>query len=406
MLSFLTCLLLLLTNERQMDQPPVIINLVAGDPVQYKLQLEECFDTLQAEHLIIRVIENTGWAVYSMNLDDSGFTPAFSHSMPLETLPENVAKVKTLKRLSISGLGLHTLPESLLQLPNLQVLDVSFNRLDLSRELPLFQKMTALTALNVHSNKMDHTLIEKVKKALPNVKVTMTLEETEDFRASYAEPKVGEDILRKKEQHLIALVDTINVHYPIGKGISNDSFPGFEKVLSTAERIRFLNHPLFKNQQDLIKDLKAQEIGVHVFAPGEQYNIGLQVMIISESREFTDISIDTYFTVSFSALCKYYTISIQKRARPMEHLNLDIIDYELFPMVPHNIEFASKDEILLFNSIIRTTKKHFPNYQYVRFDPLISKNVGPGVPYSDMTRKEKGDHPVYSYLFDSSWNSR
>ena len=91
-----------------MDQPPVIINLVAGEPVQYKQQLEECFATLQAEHLIIRVIENTGWAVYSMNLHDCGFTPAFSHSMPLETLPENVANVKTLKRLSISSLGLHT----------------------------------------------------------------------------------------------------------------------------------------------------------------------------------------------------------------------------------------------------------------------------------------------------------
>ena len=201
-------------------------------------------------------------------------------------------------------------------------------------------------------------------------------------------------------------MDTINVHYSIGKGISNDSFPGFEKVLSTAERIRFLNHPLYKTQQDLIKDLKAQEIGVHVFAPGEQYNVGLQVIIISESREFTDISINTYFTVSFSALCKYYTISIQKRAQPMEHLNRGIIDFKLFPMVTHNLEFATKNEISLFNSIIKTTRKHFPGYQYVRFDPLISKNVGPGVPYSDMTRKKKGDHPVYSYLFDSSWSNR
>jgi len=77
------------------------------------------------------------------------------NSPPFKFLPDEITSLKTLNRLTIGKLNLKELPVDFSDLENLEYLDLSFNKLDISNELPKLKNLYRLNQLIITGNKLD-----------------------------------------------------------------------------------------------------------------------------------------------------------------------------------------------------------------------------------------------------------
>ncbi|OEK06597.1 hypothetical protein [Roseivirga misakiensis] len=99
------------------------------------------------------------------------FTP------PYRELSDKVGKLKRLKSLILVDLDIKTLPESITQLKHLEILNLSFNKLELPEELSKLKVLKSLKHLILIGNHYDPHEMEEYQKEFPNLRIEYKAEE-------------------------------------------------------------------------------------------------------------------------------------------------------------------------------------------------------------------------------------
>ncbi|MFY0593437.1 hypothetical protein [Roseivirga sp.] len=99
------------------------------------------------------------------------FTP------PYWELSDKVGKLKRLKSLILADLDIKTLQESIIQLKHLEILNLSFNKLELSEELSKLKALKSLKHLILIGNHYDPHEMEDYQKEFPNLRIEYKAEE-------------------------------------------------------------------------------------------------------------------------------------------------------------------------------------------------------------------------------------
>lgn len=187
-ITFLICFITLLGSSKcsfaQTECKPTE-EFEVGDTATYKFRLLPILKCETLKKLAIRITENRGWVVFSsLQGIDQGFR--YSNKVKLGFLSEDIAIAKNLESLEISELGIDQLPNGIINLSNLEVLDISFNRLDIAKELPKILSLSNLKTLKMYGSKFSETELYEIKNKLPQIKILYSpdhlLEESKALR--------------------------------------------------------------------------------------------------------------------------------------------------------------------------------------------------------------------------------
>ncbi|MEL6560919.1 MAG: SUMF1/EgtB/PvdO family nonheme iron enzyme [Bacteroidota bacterium] len=98
---------------------------------------------------------------------------------PFRKLPASIGNLKELKSITANHLDIHHLPDSfyLKHLNKLQYVDLSFNKLDLNKAVPILLQVPNLKVLKVIGNKYDAAIMERYRKQYPNVELVYQISE-------------------------------------------------------------------------------------------------------------------------------------------------------------------------------------------------------------------------------------
>ena len=86
-------------------------------------------------------------------------------------LPQSIGQLQMLKSLRLSNLDIHELPETIANLVNLEFLDVSMNKLNISNELPKLKALPNLKHLKVLGNHFNEEEMQEFKRQNPNIQI-------------------------------------------------------------------------------------------------------------------------------------------------------------------------------------------------------------------------------------------
>ncbi|MEK6478791.1 hypothetical protein WJR50_14690 [Catalinimonas sp. 4WD22] len=117
--------------------------------------------------LTISQTEPGGWVFYPPlnRLVIKDFDP------PYRELPEEILSLSQLRHLSLSGMDLHCLPKDLHKLEQLETLNLAFNKLNISAELPKLKALPNLRELNVLVNNFDSLALKQWMQERPGLKI-------------------------------------------------------------------------------------------------------------------------------------------------------------------------------------------------------------------------------------------
>lgn len=146
------------------------------DPEAFRQQLDEAFQHTSLKSLTIQLKANHGWVVFAKfpGRPDIENAPSYELKYVLGSLPESLGALKRLELLKVSFLGLESLPESIVHLTALHELDISFNKLDFSKELQKLMKLKQLKLLKAYGCGVTEEEVKALKNVNPNLKVLFT----------------------------------------------------------------------------------------------------------------------------------------------------------------------------------------------------------------------------------------
>lgn len=90
---------------------------------------------------------------------------------PFWIIPKDIGKLENLEYLDLKNLDIHKLPASITKLQKLKELDLSFNKLKLSKELTKLGKLKNLKELRLFGNHYEVDAMEKFKNKFPEIEV-------------------------------------------------------------------------------------------------------------------------------------------------------------------------------------------------------------------------------------------
>ncbi len=141
-----------------------------GDTVTYKFRLLPILKCETLKNLTIQITQNKGWVVLSsIGGKDYGFK--YSAKVKLGSVTEELGIARNLESLELSDLGIDHLPASMFELVNLQSLDISFNKLDISIELSKITSLRNLKLLKIYGCIFNENDLETIRKLLPGVTI-------------------------------------------------------------------------------------------------------------------------------------------------------------------------------------------------------------------------------------------
>lgn len=92
---------------------------------------------------------------------------------PFRAIPSELLDLDGLEKLTLHGLDIQTLPGDLNRLENLEYLDLSMNKLTVSKEISKLKKLKKLKYLELFGNRINMLEIEKWRKENPNIAINM-----------------------------------------------------------------------------------------------------------------------------------------------------------------------------------------------------------------------------------------
>jgi len=108
---------------------------------------------------------SSGWTVYPPH---SAFD-AWIDAPPFRYVPKEITRLVNLKRLTLTTLGIKVLPKRLNRLKQLEFLDLTLNKLTISREVDKLCSLKHLKRLNLFGNRVAVEDIELLKRTLPEL---------------------------------------------------------------------------------------------------------------------------------------------------------------------------------------------------------------------------------------------
>lgn len=97
------------------------------------------------EELIIAQDSVMGWTIYP----PASVMAQMVDLPPYRTIPDELMELKSLKKLTLSGLKIRTLPADIDKLKNLEYLDLSMNKLDIKNEILKLKSLPNLKVLSI-----------------------------------------------------------------------------------------------------------------------------------------------------------------------------------------------------------------------------------------------------------------
>lgn len=99
-------------------------------------------------------------------------SPDDSNLNRIHEVPAAIANLQKLRVLNISFNALHALPSEIVSLSALDTLDISFNKnLRIADEFNKLTMMPSLQYLNLIGTEVDSTVVQKLRRALPNTRI-------------------------------------------------------------------------------------------------------------------------------------------------------------------------------------------------------------------------------------------
>ena len=121
------------------------------------------------ESLTISLDSLKGWKIYPPG--SSSFFDMRIDTPPFKTMPNEVASLRKLKRLIIYDLNISKLPDNLGDLGDLEYLDLSMNKLTISKEMVKLRKLKNLKYLGLFGNRIDTVMIQNWKAEHPMLQI-------------------------------------------------------------------------------------------------------------------------------------------------------------------------------------------------------------------------------------------
>ena len=121
------------------------------------------------EELTISLDSVMGWTIYP----PASAMANMVDRPPHKNIPDELTKLKSLKKLNISGLNIRTLPENFTELKNLEYLNLSMNKLDLKNEISKLRSLPNLKVLSISGNRIDSIQIENWKSQNPKIDIQL-----------------------------------------------------------------------------------------------------------------------------------------------------------------------------------------------------------------------------------------
>ncbi len=149
------------------NQERVQIVLKDYDLEQVPYQIQELQSATK-----LTIIPDRGWKVYP----PVSFFDVKQFSPPYRTLPDEITSLTKLKHLRVVDLDLNELPENFGKLENLETVDLSFNKLNVSTELSKLNLLPKLRQLNVVGNMVDTVELKNWKKGRQNLEIIFKLD--------------------------------------------------------------------------------------------------------------------------------------------------------------------------------------------------------------------------------------
>ena len=146
------------------DQDKVIVDLSRYHLNEVPPQIAELKDV---ENLTIRINDKNDWKT---------FPPASTWSSiefkpPFRRLPDEILQLDQLKVLDVSRLDLRTLPSDLQKLKNLEELNLAFNKLIISEEILKLKKLPNLKRLILYGNRLTTAELNLLMKTHPELTI-------------------------------------------------------------------------------------------------------------------------------------------------------------------------------------------------------------------------------------------
>ncbi|VXB41915.1 leucine-rich repeat domain-containing protein [Maribacter litoralis] len=120
-----------------------------------------------AKKLEIYVDSVEGWTIYPpLSAMDQ-----YIDEPPFRTIPSELLELEGLEQLTLYDLDIKTLPEDLYRLQNLEYLDLSMNKLTVSKEIAKLNKLRKLKCVELFGNRINKLELEKWRKENPNLQI-------------------------------------------------------------------------------------------------------------------------------------------------------------------------------------------------------------------------------------------
>ncbi len=120
-----------------------------------------------AKSLVISIDSLNKWTIYP---PVNAYNKTID-SPPFKYLPQEITELKNLRQLILYALNLKGLPEDFDQLENLEYLDLSMNKLDVSSELLKLKRLKKLKYLVLFGNRIDSMAMQNWKKENPEIEI-------------------------------------------------------------------------------------------------------------------------------------------------------------------------------------------------------------------------------------------
>ena len=391
-----TILVLLLLNydmtAQEFDQV-----IIVNSAEELAEQLENVTNKEEVTRLFILVKDNIrSWQVVPIwNGRYQYDNQPHNYDNPIAELPVVIEQFKNLQYLDVSNLGLSGLGTSISKLKKLETLNISYNTINLEKEINKLRELTllkTLVAFGCDVSEYSVTLLKDQEQPVQLVyRISEYLSEKNtyfDWRKQYIGPDRREAIINE-------LLPKIHQYYPIGYPYVKKEYKGYQELKQTlkiqaTEQIEnykqskwflFVEDVRVKFPESIINDIPDMAF------PSRMISIKL------EEKETSELRKTKLLFLYKSSLTNHYTIFIKTSIRYM--------DYK--PLIANKIisgeKNASAKEKELFQGLKEAMNVNYPEYVFVDHVLLMNTMIEGGIPIGEEIEGSPKRHSIFSYLF-------
>jgi hypothetical protein len=363
-------------------------------------QLKKIFsENHKLKALRIIIPENhIGKDVYAINNHLINYSnPLIYLEKEINTIPNNISELKSLEYLNISSLGLKELPENIIFLKNLKILDLSRNRLDIKRELWKLEKLTNLQVIKLYGIQLSEVVVNE----LPKLGLKKVLYKEEDFTKEDREEYMK--IVKKnlKTNIRVKLRDSyewISSYFPAPEEFIDDEEPNYIEIRDIIEnKIQNLHNGNFKEWISFVNYLnKKFEHQVIDCSYNQAPYLGVIIQIDSTVEK--TINTKKLLVINLSLVEKVFTIYYSLNT---DFKTLNRMGVTVKKNFWHGLKYANKQESDLFNEVLDILNRDFKEYTFVQHNELIDFKVMDRIPYNAVFEKDK-IYCLFDFLFSGA----